>query len=250
MTESQAANYEHGSKMQRDVGIKIIKELKICEGSRVLDLGCGTGYLTKVLSEKVGPQGKVVAVDPDGERLKIAREKYPSSNCEYIQADDKTFPPGEYDIIFSNLVIHWINDKESVFKRVYANLHPGGLFVFTAPSGVHPVPEVGKKIFSTLIGPDFLHTMLNEKLKFVDEREYKVLGNRAGFAQISIQNVDYFPEWKNLDNYIDSMHGCFQGEFDPTQFDQDILQGIRREYGEGPITQSEPIKFVHAILTK
>ena len=60
-------------------------------GSSVLDLGCGTGYLTKVLSERIGPEGKVVAVDPDGERLKIARENYSSSNIEYIQADDKTF---------------------------------------------------------------------------------------------------------------------------------------------------------------
>ena len=42
----------------------------------------------KALSDKVGPQGKVVAVDPDGQRLKIARE-------QYIQAGDKTFPSGK-----------------------------------------------------------------------------------------------------------------------------------------------------------
>ena len=50
------------------------------KGATVLDLGCGTGYLTKVLSERVGPEGKVVAVDPDGERLKIARENHSASN--------------------------------------------------------------------------------------------------------------------------------------------------------------------------
>ena len=44
------------------------------KGATVLNLGCGTGYFTKVLSEQlqVGPEGKVVAVDSDGERLKIA----------------------------------------------------------------------------------------------------------------------------------------------------------------------------------
>ena len=67
--------------------------LTIQSSSTVLD------YLTKVLSERVGPEGKVVAVDPDGERLKIAREKYSASNIEYIQGDDKTFPPGQYDSI-------------------------------------------------------------------------------------------------------------------------------------------------------
>ena len=58
----------------------------------------------------------VVAVDPDGERLKIAREKYSASNIEYTQADDKTFPPGQCDLIFSNIVIHWISDKKALFS--------------------------------------------------------------------------------------------------------------------------------------
>ena len=45
-------------------GTSVIDTLTIEMGSTVLDLGCGTGYLTKVLSERVGPEGKVVAVDP------------------------------------------------------------------------------------------------------------------------------------------------------------------------------------------
>ena len=128
---AQAANYEGGSLMQRDIGMKIIKDVVIREGSTILDLRCGTGYLTKMLSECVGPQGMVVAVDPDGERLAIARVKHPSNNIEYIQADDQSFPAGEYDI-FSNLVIHWIDNKEAVFNRMYANLWPGGCFVLTS----------------------------------------------------------------------------------------------------------------------
>ena len=119
--------------MQRDIGMKIIKDVVICEGSTILDLRCRTGYLSKMLSECVGHKiAMVVAVDPDGERLAIARAKYPSNNIEYIQADDQSFPAGEYDIIFSNLVIHWIDDKKAVFNRVYANLRPGGCFVLTS----------------------------------------------------------------------------------------------------------------------
>jgi ubiquinone/menaquinone biosynthesis C-methylase UbiE len=250
MTESQAANYEHGSNSQRIIGTKIIKELEISKGSTVLDLGCGTGYLTKVLSESVGPQGKVVAVDPDGDRLAIAIAKYPSSNIEYIQVDDKTFPPGEYDVIFSNLVIHWIDDKEALFNRVYANLRPGGCFVFCTPNDCYPIPEIGKNLFSTMINPNFLHEMLNRKMKFLNEMEYEAMGDAIGFSPISVKTIDHFPKWKNLDEYIDSMHGWFHGGFDPTRFDQDTLQAIKKEYGEGPIAQPKPITLVHAILTK
>ena len=132
----------------------MIDMLKVDKGATVLDLGCGTGYLTKVLSERVGPEGKVVAVDPDGERLKIARERYSACNIEYIQADDQTFPPGQYDLIFSNIVIHWIGDKEAVLKQAYKNLRPGGCFAFTAANGYLPIPDIGTALFNQLVGPE------------------------------------------------------------------------------------------------
>ena len=87
----------------------------------------------------------MVAVDPDGERLKIAREEHSASNIDYIQADDKTFPPGQYDVVFCNTVIHWISDKEALMKQVHQNLRPGGRFAFTTTNGVLSVPEIGKK---------------------------------------------------------------------------------------------------------
>ena len=109
---SQAKSYERGHDEQRQYGMKMIEMLDLKKGSTVLDLGCGTGDLTKVLSERVGPEGKVVAVDPDGERLKIARERYSASNIEYIEADDKTFPPGQYDVVFANYVLHRVDPRQ------------------------------------------------------------------------------------------------------------------------------------------
>ena len=49
------------------------------------------------------------------------------------------------------------------------------------------------------------------------------------------------PTYPKLDEYIDSMHGWFQGEFDPAEFDQEAFQEVKREYGPGPVTQSEPL---------
>ena len=170
---SQAGSYQGGSKVQQTIGLRMINMLNVEKGATVLDLGCGTGYLTKVLSERVGPKGKVVAVDPDGERLKIARESYFASNIEYIQADDKTFPPGQYDIIFSNIVIHWISDKEAALQQVYRNLCPGGCFAFTTASSNLPVPEIGKTLFSQLVSPEFLEWMVTKKMTFWNYEEYK-----------------------------------------------------------------------------
>ena len=97
---SQASSYERGNDIQRLEGIHMIENLGTKKGSTILDLGCGTGGLTRELAQLVGAEGKVVGVDRDEERLKIAREKYSYSNIEFLKADDKTFPTGQYDIVF------------------------------------------------------------------------------------------------------------------------------------------------------
>ena len=77
-------------------------------------MGCGTGKLSKVFADLVGPEGQVVAIDPDTERLKIAREKHDA----------------DYDLIFSNFVFHHLKNKEPVFQQAQKMLKRGGLLAF------------------------------------------------------------------------------------------------------------------------
>ena len=135
-------------------------------------------------------------------------------------------------------------------KRVHENLHPGGHFAFTTADGVLPVPEIGKKVFNKLVGPNFLDRMFKEKLMHLKASEYESLATDVGFMQTFMTIQPHYPKWDNLDQYIDAVHGWFQGEFDPAEFDQEILQEIKSEYGNGPVTQSEPINHIHAIFTK
>ena len=62
----------------------------------------------------------------------------------------------------------------------------------------------------------------------------------AGFRQMSMTLIPLFPKWESLDDYIDSMHGWFQGEFDPTKFNH-WQEELQKDHGNGAITQSEPI---------
>ncbi len=247
---SEAASYERNNEVQRRLGIELIDQIGIEKGATVLDLGCGTGYLTKVLSERVGPEGKVVAVDPDGERLKIARENHSAGNIQYIQADDQTFPTGQYDLVFCNIVIHWIRDKEAAMKRIHENLRPGGYFAFTTSDGYLPVAKIGENVFNKMVGPNFLDWLFKEKLVQFKASEYESLATDVGFKQSSMTLVQNNPKWDNLDEYIDAMFGWFQGEFDPAEFDQEAFQELKRQYGPGPVTLPEPIQVIYAILTK
>ena len=246
----QASAYQQRSEGQTSAGMDLINMLSLKKGSKVLDLGCGIGNITKLLSDKVGLEGKVVAVDPDGERLKIAREKYSASNIEYIQADDKTFPEDQYDVIFANAVVHWIHDKEGLHKRVYNNLCPGGCFAFTTPDGFFPIPAIGEKLFDELVRPNFLHEMFCEKMILLKEHEYRKLALAAGFNNILTSFTDVYLDWENVDSYIEAMYGWFQGEFNPVEFDKCKLKKLKEEIGDGPVRLEEPHRRLYAIFTK
>ena len=57
----------------------------------ILDLGCSTGYLSALLADSVGPQGNVVAVDPNKGRLEVAEKHYSISNLVFFEAGEQHF---------------------------------------------------------------------------------------------------------------------------------------------------------------
>ena len=108
---SQAIVYSQNSRLQIEDGLELMSHLHLQPGMKVLDLGCGTGYLTSVLAERVGETGQVVGIDPDKERIAIANKTYGSiNNVVFKECSAETLTGEElFDVVFSNYVIHWIN---------------------------------------------------------------------------------------------------------------------------------------------
>lgn len=77
--------YSEISVLQKEHGEELIKQLSLAKNMKVLDLGCGTGYLSALLADSVGPEGEVVAVDPDEARLALAKKQYSRPNLVFIQ---------------------------------------------------------------------------------------------------------------------------------------------------------------------
>src|SRR3954465_15650487 len=91
----------------------------------ILDLGCGTGYLTHLIAQS---GAKVIGIDSSAEMIGKAKNTYDNLDFSVLSATDFNFQ-NSLDAVFSNAVLHWILDKEAVLKCVAVSLKTGGRFV-------------------------------------------------------------------------------------------------------------------------
>jgi SAM-dependent methyltransferase len=155
-------------------------------GFRVLEPGCGTGRLTHILSDLVGPSGKVVALDISPFMAEAARSKtHQCSNVEVHLAAVETFPllAKAYDLILCHQVFPHFEDKAYALKRLVSSLKPGGkLVVF------HFIPLAEINDFHRKRGTAV------EKDTMPDGAEMNRLFNEAGLAIAFIRDdsLGYF----------------------------------------------------------
>ena len=165
---SEAAAYESKSSEQIRLGLNLIRRINPKKGGKVLDLGCGTGRLTQVFADYVGQEGQVVGIDPDTERLKIAREKHSAPNIVYLEADAEHLPGEDYDLIFSNFVLHWVKNKEAVFQQAQNILKHGGLLAICGPIETDKYFPPGENMISKEFIEDTLKNMFAIDIEDID----------------------------------------------------------------------------------
>ena len=88
----------------------------------ILDLGCGTGTLTAQLAAR---GSRVVGVDSARTMVERAKAQYPELAFQVCDALSLPFE-GEFDVVFSNAVFHWIADHDTLLENVRKALKPGG----------------------------------------------------------------------------------------------------------------------------
>ncbi|MCI0498043.1 MAG: class I SAM-dependent methyltransferase [Thermoplasmata archaeon] len=109
------------------------------KGMRVCDVGCGSGASTVVLSEVVGPGGRVIGIDISETMLRAAEARpAPYSNCCYLAADaaDVCDIEGGLDAVLFNASIFLIPDPAAVLAAARDALAPGGVVAMNFLDGL------------------------------------------------------------------------------------------------------------------
>jgi SAM-dependent methyltransferase len=100
-------------------------------GMRVLDVGCGTGAITRGIAEAVGPGGSVVGIDRDPahvERARAGAAAFPNLRFEAGDATSLVYD-AEFDVVTAARTLQWIADAGRAVRRMARAIAPGGWLV-------------------------------------------------------------------------------------------------------------------------
>ncbi len=108
------------------LGAEVLARLDLDGSETVLDAGCGSGRVTRLLLERL-PRGRVVAFDASPGMADLARRSLPAGRCDVRLGDLASFrlaPPA--DAILSTAAFHWVADHDAMFRSLRASVRAGG----------------------------------------------------------------------------------------------------------------------------
>lgn len=194
-------------------GEDLVKLLNPQKGERILDLGCGTGYLTNVIA---GSGAEVIGIDNSEAMIAKARQAYPENDFKVVNAEDFKFE-NPFDSIFSNAVLHWITGYKNVINAMYENLKPSGKIVIEF-GGKNNVKRIVDALKETLKEFGYTENAQRECWFFPSLAEYAALLEAQGFT---IRYATYYDRKTVLNDSETGIRDWIK------MFGEKFLQGIK-----------------------
>lgn len=128
MADWDAGTYHRVSTPHQVWGPAVMDRLALRGDETVLDAGCGSGRVTRLLAERL-PRGRVIAVDASAAMVREARAGLADlgDRVAVLHVDLLELRvPEPVDAVFSSAVLHWVLDHDRAFARLYDALRRGG----------------------------------------------------------------------------------------------------------------------------
>lgn len=213
--------------------------IKVREGMSVVDLGCGTGELTRLLAERL-PGSIVEGIDNSAQMLEKANALR-RAGLTFTNGDIALLN-GQWDLVFSNAAIHWLDDHDLLIPRLLTQVCPDGQLVVQMPSNHrHPshtliIETAGEEPFRTALEGWFRQSPVLE----IDR--YAELLHRNGGKDITVlekvythflADADAIAEWTSgttLVPYFERLsHDLHDGFLD------NYCEKLRKLWPQGPV---------------
>ena len=131
----RADTYDEFATVQKKMADKLLsllqKELPTEQPLRILEIGSGTGYVTKALLASF-PEANITAIELAEGMITKAKQEIASQRVQFICADIESYSLQDtYDVVISNTCFQWLNEPQQTLQRLRQNLKPNGMLLFS-----------------------------------------------------------------------------------------------------------------------
>ena len=188
---------ERMNRFQESEARELIADLRLPAGSRGLDVGCGVGLYALWLAEAIGPEGRVVGIEPTTERADAARELVGG----HIDAGRLEFRAGDgtaldmdarsFDWLWCGDVLHHIVETEAALTEFRRVVRPGGRIVIKESQVLSAMFLPGRPELERRIQLAEIRRTLDEGngRSFQERRQTTLVSLRAvGLTQVTMRN--------------------------------------------------------------
>jgi ubiquinone/menaquinone biosynthesis C-methylase UbiE len=153
---------------------------------RVLDLGCGTGIVARLLRERLGGAARIVGLDINPGMLAVARRIAPE--LDWQQGDAAALPFGDrsFDVVLSQQMLQFVPDKVAAAREMRRVLAPGGRVLASTWRAVDEQPFLAAL---TRVAERHLGPSRDTRMSFGDGEALRVLLVEAGFVDVRVEVV-------------------------------------------------------------
>jgi SAM-dependent methyltransferase len=206
---------------------------EVGSGTRVLDVGCGTGALTAELVRRTSAD-LVFAVDPAPQFVEVCRERAPGANVRVCSAERLPFGDGEFDRVVSQLVLPFFADADAAMAEMRRVARPFAIVSACMWGSDDEMGLVGS-FWRAAIRLDASQTG-DRLMRFRDRAETEALFQRAGFTAVESAPLDVSSTYESFEEYWQSILGAagtvgaYVSELSPVQLSA-LRDSCRDELG-------------------
>lgn len=177
-----ADQYDILTSLHKEIGRELVKKNMRLDASRILDVGCGTGYVANK-AKFFFPESVIIGLDLAEGMLVKAAQAHEGIAIDWIQCDAQVLPfkTASFDLILSNLAYQWVTDLPQAFQDAHRVLSVPGTLAITL-FGFHTCEE----LFASLIQCAPAQSEVFRRLPTVEEVQKALMD--AGFKDVQ---VDY-----------------------------------------------------------
>ena len=181
------------SSEQQKWAAELVEKLALRGGERLLDIGCGDGRMTAEIARRLY-KGFALGVDSSENMIRFAsrhyeNEKYPNLKFQIADARKLSFQ-NDFDVVFSNAVLHWVRDPSPVLNGIAKGLKSGGkaLLQMGGAGNAAPVLEILARMLESERWREFF---LDFKFPFgfYEATAYRKLLEQSGLKPIRIELI-------------------------------------------------------------